>query len=121
MNQTNSNILDQSVQFLKSVGPKRAESFQKIGISTIRDILFYFPTRYLDRSNMIDSLQVYEYVMNGYDGEVTIIGKVVDNETRRFGSKEILTVKFRDKAGFFGCVWFQGIKFFKNHFISIVF
>lgn len=116
MNPGNSNILDQSVQFLKSVGPKRAESFQKIGINTIRDILFYFPSRYLDRTTLINSSQVYEYVLSGYDGEVTVIGKVVDKETRRFGNKQILTVKFRDQAGFFACVWFQGIKYFQGHF-----
>jgi len=116
VNDANKNILDQSVQFLKSVGPKRAESFNKIGIYTIRDILFYFPTKYLDRSTLIDSTQVYEYVINGFEGEVTVIGKVVDKEVRRFGSRQILTVKLRDNAGFFACVWFQGIKYFEKHF-----
>jgi ATP-dependent DNA helicase RecG len=116
VNPDNSNILDQSVQFIKSVGPKRAESFQKIGISTIRDLLFYFPTRYLDRSTLINSTQVFEYVINGYDGEVTVIGRVVDSESRRFGNRQILTVKMRDKAGYFACVWFQGIKYFQKYF-----
>lgn len=116
MTSSSSNILDQSVQFLKSVGPKRALSFNKIGINTIRDILFYFPSKYLDRTNLTNSAQVYEHLMNGYDGELTVIGKVIDKETRRYGNRQILTVKFRDQAGFFGCTWFQGIKYFEKRF-----
>jgi len=34
------NILVSSVQYLKSVGPKRAESFATIGINTIRELIF---------------------------------------------------------------------------------
>ena len=78
--------------------------------------LFYFPTKYLDRTTILDSTSVYEYMMNGYEGEVTVIGKVIDKETRRFGSRQVLTVKMRDNAGFFSCVWFQGIKYFQQHF-----
>jgi ATP-dependent DNA helicase RecG len=112
----NSNILDQSVQYLKSVGPKRAESFNKIGIKTIRDLLFYFPSKYLDRTTLLTSSQVYEYSINGFEGEATVIGRVADKEKRRFGNKEILSVKFKDSAGFFECVWFQGAKYFEKYF-----
>ncbi len=108
--------LQTSIQYLKSVGPKRAESFAKIGIRTIRDLLFYFPTKYLDRSSILSSIKVVQYVINGFDGEVTIIGQVVDKETIRYGKKEILKVRLKDSVGIFDCVWFQGIKFFKNHF-----
>jgi len=108
--------LSASVQYLKSVGPKRAESFRKIGISTIKDLLFYFPTRYLDRSTLLNTVKVLQYVINGYVGEVTVIGKVVEKEVIRYSRKQLLKVKFKDKAGNFECVWFQGIKFFKDIF-----
>ena len=84
MSSNNENILNQSVQFIKSVGPKRAESFKKIGIQTIRDLLFYFPARHLDRSTTITAAKAYGYIINGYDGELTIIGKVVDSEGRSY-------------------------------------
>lgn len=116
MNAPDSKILSQSVKFLKSVGPKRAESFKKIGIETIRDLLFYFPTRYLDRTTILNAAKVYGYVINGYEGEVTIIGKVVDKEKLNFGKKEIFKVHMRDSTGFFECVWFQGIRYFQNMF-----
>ena len=111
-----SNILKNSVKYIKSVGPKRAESFNKIGISTIRDLLFYIPTKYLDRTNILNTSKVYGHVVNGYEGEVTIIGKVADKEVIRYGRKEILKVQMRDEKGFFACVWFQGTKYFKNLF-----
>ncbi len=105
-----------SIQYLKSIGPKRAESFAKIGIRTVRDLLYYFPAKFLDRSTILSSIKVNQLVINGFDGEVTIIGQVFDKETIRYGRKEILKVKLRDSAGTFECVWFQGVKFFKNHF-----
>ncbi|MHC1738760.1 MAG: ATP-dependent DNA helicase RecG [Ignavibacteriaceae bacterium] len=110
--------LDDSIQFIKSVGPKRAESFAKVGIKTARDLLFYFPTRYLDRSTLLTSPKAFMYVENGYEGEITILGKVTSQETRHFGRKEILTVHLRDSDGFFECKWFQGAKFYKDQFIE---
>ena len=111
-----SNPLNQSVQYLKSIGPKRAESFRKIGIETILDLLFYFPSRHLDRTTTLSAAKAYGYLMNGYDGELTIIGKVEDKEKRSFHRKEILKIQFRDSSGYFECVWFQGTKYFSDVF-----
>ena len=116
MNSQKEKILEQSVQYVKSVGPKRAESFNKIGIYTIRDLFFYFPSRHLDRTTVLTAAKAYGYVKSGYDGEVTIIAKVIDKEKRRFGKKEILKVQFSDTTGFFACVWFHGIKYFYSAF-----
>jgi ATP-dependent DNA helicase RecG len=113
---TKENILQQSVQYLKSVGPKRAEAFKKIGIENIRDILFFFPSKHLDRTTTVTSTKAYGYLMNGFDGEMTVMAKVVDKEIRRFGKRELLKVQLRDSAGFFECVWFQGVKYFYSIF-----
>ena len=116
MKSINENKLDVSVQFVKSVGPKRAESFKKIGINTIGDLLFYFPSRHLDRTTVLTAVKAYGYAVNGYDGELTIIGKVVEKEKLRFRKKELLKVHFKDDTGFFEGVWFQGIKYFYSVF-----
>lgn len=108
--------ISESVRFLKSVGPKRAELFEKIGINSIKDMLFFLPSRHLDRSTTLTSDKVIEYLINGYEGEVTIIGRVIDSEVIRYGKKQIFKVQLRDSTGFFECVWFQGIKYFKNRF-----
>ena len=116
MKSESTNILDQSVQYLKSVGPKRADSFAKVGIKTISDLLFYFPSRHLDRTTLLTAAKAYGYLMNGFDGELTVIGKVFEKEKRRFGKREILKVQFRDSTGFFECVWFRGTKYFYSVF-----
>lgn len=114
--QEKSKPLNQSIQYLKSIGPKRAESFRKIGIETIYDLLFYFPSRHLDRTTTLSAAKAYGYLMNGYEGELTIIGKVEDKEKRVFHRKEILKIQFRDSSGFFECIWFQGTKYFSEVF-----
>ncbi|MFA7228978.1 MAG: DEAD/DEAH box helicase, partial [Melioribacteraceae bacterium] len=105
-----------SVQYLKSVGPKRALSFSKIGINTIRDLLFYFPSRYLDRSTILNCVKIVQHVVNGYQGEVTIIGEVVDSEIHFYNRKQVFKVRMKDSSGFFDCVWFHGVKYFKDSF-----
>jgi ATP-dependent DNA helicase RecG len=52
--------LDRPVQFLKGVGPKRADAFLKLGITTARDLLYHVPRRYDDASTVepIGRLQV---------------------------------------------------------------
>lgn len=108
--------LNTSIQYIKSVGPKRAEAFNKIGIHTIEDLLFYFPSKHLDRSTILNTVKVSQLMINGYDGEVTLIGKVEDTELIRYGKKQLFKVQLKDSGGFFECVWFQGIKFFKDLF-----
>jgi len=111
MNSNNENILNESVQFVKGVGPKRAESFESIGIKTIRDLLFYFPAKHLDRRTTLSIAKAYFYLLDGYDGEITIIAEVINKDRRRFGKQEIMTVTLKDLTGSFNCVWFHGIKY----------
>lgn len=110
------NDLNDSIQYLKSVGPKRAASFYKIGITTIKDLLFYFPTRYLDRTTILNSTKIQQLIRNEYDGEVTIFGKVVDTELFNYAKKSFFKVNFKDKTGYFDCVWFQGLRYFRDRF-----
>jgi ATP-dependent DNA helicase RecG len=45
-------LLEKPVQFLKGVGPKRMESFQRLGINNARDLLYHVPRRYDDASSV---------------------------------------------------------------------
>lgn len=109
--------IDKPLQYLKHVGPKRAESFEKIGINTIKDLLFYFPNKHLDRSTILNSVKIRQLVNNGYEAEVTVVGVVTDTEYLRLGGKrQLFKVKFQDEGGIFEGVWFQGIHFFKDFF-----
>lgn len=42
-------MLDVNIQYLKGVGPKRAEKLNKLDIFTVEDLLDYFPVKYEDR------------------------------------------------------------------------
>ncbi len=52
--------LDRPVQFLKGVGPKRADALARLGIGSARDLLYHVPRRYDDASTVhpIGTLQV---------------------------------------------------------------
>lgn len=105
-----------SVQFIKSVGPKRAEAFNKIGIYSVKDLLYYFPSKYLDRSKILNVNQVLKYISNGYEGEITLIGNVMDSQLIHYRKRKIFKVVFAEEKSTFECIWFQGINYFENRF-----
>lgn len=43
-------VLNENIQYIKGVGPKKAEKMSKLGIKTIKDALYYFPRQFEDRS-----------------------------------------------------------------------
>ena len=46
------NPLSTSIQYVKGVGPKLASLFEKKGIRTIEDALYFLPRCYEDRRNL---------------------------------------------------------------------
>jgi ATP-dependent DNA helicase RecG len=63
-------LLDKPVQFLKGVGPRRAESLQRMGLLTARDVLYHVPRRYEDAS----TIRPIAELQTGTDA--TIVGTV---------------------------------------------
>jgi ATP-dependent DNA helicase RecG len=90
--------LDQSVQFLKGVGPRRADALARLDVHTARDLLFHAPRRYEDASTVtrIGSVQV--------GSDVTVIGEVVSKGVlpTRTGLR-IFQVMLRDQSGSIEC------------------
>ena len=66
-----------SVQYLKGIGPKRAELLKKNDLGTVAQLLDHFPRRYIDRRTIasLDRLMV--------DQEVTVVGKIEAAGIRR--------------------------------------
>ena len=92
--------LDMPVNYLKGVGPARAESLRKLGIITARDLLFHIPRRYEDASTItpIASLET------GMDG--TIIGRVISKgiiPTRK--GLRIFQAVLKDDTGMIEASW----------------
>ncbi|HEV7387948.1 MAG TPA: ATP-dependent DNA helicase RecG [Gemmatimonadaceae bacterium] len=92
--------LDMPVNYLKGVGPARADLLRRLGIITARDLLYHIPHRYEDAStiNPIASLEP------GMDG--TIIGKVISKgiiPTRK--GLRIFQAVLQDESGMIEASW----------------
>ena len=92
--------LDTPVKFLKGVGERRAESLDRLGIRTARDLLWHLPHRYVDASTLtpLAKAQVGQ--------EVACVGRVVAKgvlPTRR--GLRIFHAVLRDDSGVLECVW----------------
>lgn len=99
-------ILDTGIQFLPGVGPRRAALLGKeLGIETYRDMLYTFPFRYVDRSNVMNIADL-EPTMAYVQIKATVTTKKVIGERR----KSRLVVTVRDGTGSLDLVFFQGIK-----------
>ena len=44
--------LKKDIQYVKGIGPKKAYKLNKLGIFTLKDLLYYFPRQYEDRNNL---------------------------------------------------------------------
>ena len=105
-------LLQTKIEFLKGVGPKRAELLNKeLSIFTYQDMLDHFPFRYVDKSkvhkvNQICSDAVY----------YQLVGTVSNMQS--FGSPRVtrITATFTDETGSVELVWFQGLKWIRSRF-----
>ena len=83
--------LDSSVKEIKGVGEALALKFEKLGILTIHDLLFYVPYKYQDTS---DVLSISQFIQAGLG---TFVAEIVSAKTiyTRF-RKQVTTVKVKD-------------------------
>jgi ATP-dependent DNA helicase RecG len=92
--------LDTPVKFLKGVGERRAESLERLGIRTARDLLWHLPHRYIDASTVTPLAKAQ------LGQEVASVGRVVAKgvlPTRR--GLRIFHAVLRDDSGVLECVW----------------
>ncbi len=95
--------LQEPITRIKGIGPKRAQAFERLGVRTLEDMLYLFPRRHDDYSQLkpIDDLW--------YGEEVTVIGTVQDVSTRtaRGGKMKIVEAVISDKSGALRVTWFN--------------
>lgn len=97
------------IEFLKGVGPQRAELLrQEIGVHTFNDLLNYFPFRYIDRSQY-HKVKDLPYL----DSYAQLRGRIIHIGESSMGRMKKLTAKFQDETGIIELVWFQGINWIK--------
>lgn len=99
-------FLQTSIEFLKGVGPQRAELLKKeLGIFTFEDLLNHFPFRYIDRSSYHTVAE-----LPNVETAVQLRGYIIDIKESGVGKRRKLTAKFEDHTGMIELIWFQGIK-----------
>jgi len=104
-------ILQSSIEYLKGVGPKRAELLQEeLGIRTFEDLLTHFPFRYQDRTSFIKIKDIRADMTY-----VQLVGEIIHLEEIGSRYKKRLVAKFKDNSGQLDLMWFKGVNFFKNY------
>ena len=87
--------LDAKLTVLQGVGPRHAETLTKLGLQTLGDMLYYFPRRYDDYSQLKPIKDLF------YGEQVTVIGTIQSVHTRpiRGGKATIIETIISDGTG----------------------
>ncbi len=110
MNTPNVLFVDTPIEFLKGVGPARAQILKsELDISTYGDLLEYFPYRYVDRSQTTTIRNI-----NIDEPYVVLRGTIFDLHTVGNGKSTRLSAMLRDETGQIELVWFQGLKWIRE-------
>lgn len=103
-------MLDEKITSLKGVGQATAKSLERLGITTIRDMLYHFPFRNEDRSEVKKIAEVKDKTTCLIRGTVFSSPQV----KRVKKNLAIYTVVLRDDSGFINAVWYNNKYIMKN-------
>ena len=107
----NPSLLQTPIDYLKGIGPNRADLLRKeIGVHTYGDLLNFFPNRYLDKTRFY---KINELERNS--SEVQIVGKIVHLKTVEQKRGKRLVADFIDETGKIELVWFRGHKWIREN------
>ncbi len=105
-------FLQQDIAYLKGIGPARAKVLlSELGIRTVRDLLYTFPYKYVDRTVVHTVSQVHEGMPY-----VQLKGKIIGYELEGQGRKQRLKATFFDGTGYVEFVWFNGVKYVEKSY-----
>jgi ATP-dependent DNA helicase RecG len=109
-----STILSSPIEYLKGVGPQRAEILKKeLNIFTFQDLLEHFPYRHVDKTRVSQISEINpatEYIQVA--GTLTHIELLGDKRAKR------LVARLTDKSGLVELVWFQGINWIQKMLVT---
>ncbi|TBW28407.1 ATP-dependent DNA helicase RecG [Gramella sp. KN1008] len=105
------NLLQTPIEYLKGVGPNRAELLKKeLNIATYRDLVNFFPNRYIDKTGFYKISQLQRN-----SSEVQIVGKIVHIKMVEQKRGKRLVADFVDDTGRMELVWFRGHKWIREN------
>ncbi|REC74986.1 ATP-dependent DNA helicase RecG [Chryseobacterium elymi] len=102
--------LETSIEYVKGIGPDRAKLIKNVlGLSTVDDLLNFYPIRYLDKSKVFKISQLEESSI-----EAQLKGRITQVQEIQTGKVKRLSAKFNDDTGTMDLVWFQYSKWLKE-------
>ncbi|WP_303317809.1 ATP-dependent DNA helicase RecG [Flavivirga abyssicola] len=102
--------LQTPIDYLKGVGPNRADLLRKeLGIHTYQDLINLFPNRYIDRTRYYKINQLQRN-----NADVQVIGKIIAFKEVAQKRGKRLVGTFQDDTGTMELVWFRGQKWIRD-------
>jgi ATP-dependent DNA helicase RecG len=99
-------FLETPIEYLKGVGPARADLLKKeLSIHTFGELLTFFPFRYIDRSKFYQIAEIRDD-----SSYIQLKARIVRIQTSGAPHHQRLLATARDASGEIELVWFQGIK-----------
>jgi ATP-dependent DNA helicase RecG len=89
------------VQFVKGVGPQRAEALAREGVRTVEDLLYRLPLRYEDRRRLARIADLREGMKVSVAGTISVAG------LRRARRMTLYEVRLEDETGRLKALWFN--------------
>lgn len=106
-------ILQSPIEYLKGVGPLRADLLKKeLGIFTFGDLLEHFPYRHLDKTK-VDAIASITFQQDF----VQVKGRLIDMEVIGANRGKRLVAHLKDATGVLELVWFQGIQWVQKRLV----
>src|SRR5437763_6733452 len=104
--------LKKPVQFMKGVGPRRAEQLARLGISTVEDLLYHIPFRYQDRREIKKIRDITLGEEGATVGQLARMGRRFMARSRRW----VLEGVVRDETGFLFLLWYHQHRYFEQRY-----
>jgi len=106
----NSDILKSPIEYLKGVGPQRADLLKKeLSIFTFNDLLNHFPHRHIDKTKVSDIGEI-----NSSTDFIQVAGTLHNIAVIGMKSGRRLVATLQDKTGSLELAWFQGLSWIQK-------
>jgi len=95
-------LADKPVTMLAGIGPKKASALEQVGVTSVFDLLTYYPRRYVDRTNQADIADLVE------GDEVMVLATVKRVNTRRTrAGRTMVEIDVFDGSSYLKCTFFN--------------
>ncbi len=93
--------LSSPAQYVKGIGPQRAEALKRLGVATVEDLLLHLPFRYEDRRSFTKIADLRPGMKTAVAGTLVVAG------LRRARRMSLYEVRVEDESGRLKALWFN--------------